>query len=143
MSTRKPSVRKSPAASEKAGPSELQIQTALFRWAAVSQKQYPALRWMFAVPNGMHSDPRHVRRHKAAGLRPGVPDVWLPVPRPPYAGLVMELKSAKGRVSDEQAAWLAALVDLGYLVSVERTLESAISQILAYLMLPAAAKESE
>ncbi len=106
---------------------------ALFRWAAMQQKKYPQLRWMFAVPNGMHSDPRHVRRHKAAGLRPGVPDVWLPVPTEHYAGLVIELKSARGVVSKEQVEWLTGLSNNGYLCAVCRDLEEAIELICAHL----------
>ncbi len=131
--TRKPSARKSRAVKRRVGPTEEQIQVALFRWASVMQVKRPRLRLMFAVPNGMHSDPRHVRRHKAAGLRPGVPDVWLPAPTEHYAGLVIELKSATGTVSAEQDRWLRDLRAQGYCATVCRGLDEAIQLVEDYL----------
>ena len=64
----------------------------------------------FAVPNGMVSDPVSVARMKAQGLMPGAPDLMIFVPpdepfddtKWPYP-LCLELKSAKGRLSEAQA----------------------------------------
>ena len=114
-------------------PLEQEIQVALFRWAALSQCRHPELRLLFAVPNGMHSNPRHVRRQKAAGLRPGVPDVWLPVARQEQHGLVLELKTRNGRVSASQVEWIGALQLEGYRVRVCRGFDEARREIEEYL----------
>lgn len=52
---------------------------------------------------------------KAAGVKPGVPDMFLPVAREGCHGLYIELKRRDGgRVSPEQTAWMDALARQGY-----------------------------
>jgi hypothetical protein len=59
------------------------------------------------VPNGGSRGPAEAGRFKAMGVKAGVPDVFLDVPRGGFHGLRIEMKRRKGgRVSDDQADWL-------------------------------------
>jgi hypothetical protein len=93
-------------------------QAALFRWAALAAGRYPELALLFAVPNGGRRDAVTGARLKAEGVKAGVPDIWLPVARCGYHGLVIELKAEGGRASREQKAWLRALEEQGWLAAV-------------------------
>ena len=73
-------------------------------------------------------------RFKAEGVKAGVPDICLPVPRGEWHGLYIELKRReRGRVSAEQTAWLEALMRQGYATAICRGWEDAKRVILAYL----------
>jgi hypothetical protein len=50
-------------------------------------------------------------RLKAMGVRPGVPDVWLPIAARSYIGLAIELKVGDNTTSDLQDAWLKRLTE--------------------------------
>ncbi len=108
-------------------------QVHLFTWARWTEGQYPELALLFAVPNGGRRDAVTGARLKAEGVKAGVPDVWLPVARGDYHGLVIELKAGKGRPSPEQRAWLEALKSQGYLALVCVGAEAARAAITAYL----------
>lgn len=115
-------------------PHESAEQTALFRWAAYSQGAHPELMLMHAIPNGGSRDPREAHNLKLQGVKPGVPDICLPVPRGPYHGLYIELKRQKGgRLSEEQKAWLNRLNRVGYRAVVCNGFEAAKDEILDYL----------
>lgn len=70
--------------------SESVTQICLFRWAAFMQGQYPELALMYHIPNEGKRSRSAGARMKQEGLKPGVPDVCLPVPRGPYHGLYGE-----------------------------------------------------
>ena len=115
-------------------------QAALFAWAAVMEKQYPELGLMFAIPNGGKRPPRTAAKMKATGVKAGVPDIFLPVPRGMYFGFFVELKAIypdgrEGRVSDKQEAWVEALRARGYKVEVIAGWQNAADQIESYLRL--------
>jgi hypothetical protein len=95
-----------------AGPhaSESAEQQAVIAWAdLLALRQMPALRLLYAVPNGGYRSKRTAGRLKAEGLRAGVPDLVLPVARGPFHGFYGELKTLAGVTSPSQEAWLAAL----------------------------------
>jgi hypothetical protein len=109
-------------------------QVTLFAWAAEMEAQHPELRLLFAVPNWIGTRTRHHGAYlKAEGRKPGVPDVWLPVSRRYYHGLVIEMKVKPNRPSDEQRAWLAALEAADYAVHVCYSAIEAEAVILHYL----------
>lgn len=96
-------------------------QTALFMWAATAGMQCPLLRLMFAIPNGGERNPIVAARLKAEGVKSGVPDVMLPVPRREFAGLFIEMKKLKGagsRVDPNQTEWHENLTQQFYHVRV-------------------------
>jgi hypothetical protein len=90
---------------------EASEQQALFQWIETVTPREPRLAWAFHVPNGELRDKATAAKLQRMGVKPGVPDIWLPVPAPGhgYVGLVMELKTASGALSPVQADWLALL----------------------------------
>ena len=115
-------------------PTEEQEQIAIMEWAELSQSRYPDLQWLYHVPNGGLRSKRTAARLKAAGVKSGVPDLCLPVPRKGYHGLYIELKRIKGgRTSPDQDRWIESLTDNGYFCEVCRGAESTIRVIKWYL----------
>lgn len=115
-------------------PTEHQEQCALFEWAAWMETVWPELSLMHAIPNGGKRDIRTAAMLKAEGVKPGVPDVCLPVPRGGKHGLYIEMKRRKGgSVSAEQLKWLDSLMRKGYECHVCRGCEEARAVILDYL----------
>lgn len=94
---------------------EAEEQTLLFRWAELQLGRWPELDMLFHVPNGGSRNRIEAARLKAQGVKSGVPDIWLPVPRGKHHGLVIELKRLKGgRTSREQVQWITSLNAHGY-----------------------------
>lgn len=115
-------------------PTEAQEQKALFEWAELAKGRYPELALMYHIPNGGSRNPIEAHNLKAQGVKPGVPDICLPVPAHHYTALYIELKRRKGgKVSIEQRGWIAALNRAGNLAVVCRGWEVARGLILEYL----------
>jgi len=100
------------------GASEEEIHKALIEWAGYKEAEMPALRLLHHVPNGGKMPPGSAGKLKGMGMKRGVPDLVLPVPRGSYHGLYLELKSPSGRVRATQRWWLQALAEEGYGVEV-------------------------
>lgn len=141
--SQKPKKRK-PAAPKP--PTEHQEQAELFRWSRSQIKTIPALRMLFAIPNGAklpYGKNRNGQRFskeamklKKEGLEPGVPDTFLAYPAAGKYGLFIEMKRAKkslSTTSPEQLAWHSALSAMGYRVEVCYGWEAARDVILNYL----------
>ena len=71
---------------------EHQEQCALMDWARLSEKRYPELKWLFAVPNGGKRSKAVAGKLKASGVKPGVLDLNLPVRRGLFTSLWIEKK---------------------------------------------------
>ena len=116
------------------GPTEAQEQAALFQWAAAARGKHPQLDLLFHIPNGGSRDLIEARHLKEQGVKPGVPDICLPVPAGRYTALYIEMKRRKeGRVSDAQRGWIAALNRVGCRAVVCRGWEEAKAVIEDYL----------
>ena len=116
---------------------EAQEQRALFDWAAYAQNRWPELGMLYHIPNGGSRDPREAHNLRMQGVKPGVPDICLPVPRGGYAALYIELKRKSGGVlSDNQRVWLKALSRAGNRAVVCRGFDEARETILEYLRGP-------
>lgn len=111
---------------------EHQEQVAVIKWF---QSAYPEIKTrLFAVPNGSHKSRAAASKFMAEGLRSGVPDLCLPIPRHGFHGLFIEMKRVKGgTLSRQQADWLAFLGDQGYMAVVCKGAEAAIDTIKGYL----------
>lgn len=109
------------------------IQRAVIHWARLSEGSHPELKLLFHCPNGGCRDKREAARLKSLGVKPGVPDLMLPVPRSAWHGLAIELKSEKGRLSDPQKEWHSLLQWCGWWVCVCRSFDEAQKEILEYL----------
>ena len=95
-------------------PTEAQEQITLMNWAALQSGKYPELKLLYHVPNGGSRNKAEAGRLRAEGVKAGVPDLCLPVPRGGYHGLYIELKRQRGgRASDNQVEWLDALSKQG------------------------------
>ena len=115
-------------------PTEAQEQETLFRWAGVMTNRWPEIRLMHAIPNGGSRNPIEAAHLKAQGVKAGIPDIFLPVPRGRFHGLYIEMKRRKGgRVSVEQKKMLLALQGQGYKAEVCRGWEEARDTICEYL----------
>lgn len=111
--------------------SEAEEQTALFEWA-----QYvPELRYMFAVPNGGKRNPREAKNLKLQGVKAGVPDICLPLPKGGYHGLYIEMKVGNNKPSEKQREYINYLASVGYAVDVCWDFEDAKACIEHYISL--------
>lgn len=108
-------------------------QISLFDWAALQSGKCPELKLLFHIPNGGKRNAREGARFKRMGVKPGVPDLFLPVPRGKYHGLFIELKSSNGKLTDYQRHWLQDLAASGYAACVCFGFDEAKNDILKYL----------
>lgn len=115
--------------------SEHQEQCALIAWAkhTLTLRQYPELELLFAVPNGGKRDPVTAMKMQREGVVSGVPDLCLPVARKGFAGLWLEMKHGKNRITDNQKAFIAKLRREGHHVEVCYSWDEAKTQIERYL----------
>ena len=113
---------------------EEEEQAAVIEWAVWMEKQLPELHLLFHIPNGAERHPAGAAKLKKAGVKPGVPDLFLPVARGGFHGLWIEMKRRKGgRVSDEQKQWLADLEGEMYRCFVAHGAKEACDEIYRYL----------
>lgn len=116
-----------------AGPSEDTIQAQVIRWASLQAGVYPELSRLFHIPNGGQRHAAVAAKLKGQGVKPGVPDLCLPVPRFGCPGLWIEMKTSDGRVSTSQKDWIAYLKGAGYRVEVCRSFDEARGVLVDYL----------
>lgn len=120
----------------------------------------PALALMHAIPNGGMRDPVTAGKLKAEGVKAGVLDTFLPVPKIYYApattmrpdgglypavahmymGLYIEFKDPKrrnhkeGGLSPEQVAFMGNVREQGYCCRVAYTWQEAANLVMAYYL---------
>ena len=94
--------------------SESDEQIALFRWAQVASAVKPELKLLFHVPNEGKRTRYSGGKLLAEGLKPGVPDICLPVPNRKCHGLFIEMKAGRNKPTENQEFWLDALSAQGY-----------------------------
>lgn len=109
------------------------IQAQVISWAKRQVKVYPELTRLFHVPNGGQRHAAVAAKLQGQGVKPGVPDLCLPVPRFGCHGLWIEMKTQDGRVSAPQKDWIAFLRSAGYRVEVCRSFDEARDVLLSYL----------
>ena len=92
--------------------------------------------YLYAIPNGGRRGKAEAGRLKAAGVKAGVSDLHLPLPRGQFHGLWIELKAPKphpSSTSTEQRAWLKRMREAGHRAEVCFGAADAIAAIQAYL----------
>ena len=115
-------------------PTENAEQAALFQWAELASGAHPELRLLHSIPNGGLRDARTAVTLQRTGVKPGVPDICLPVQRGGYGALYIELKRVKGGVlSANQKVWLDRLNKAGNRAVVCKGWEAARGTIMDYL----------
>jgi hypothetical protein len=113
--------------------SEADIHKAVVEWADRQAAASPDLALLFHPPNGGSRHIAEATKLKAMGVRKGVPDLLLPVPRADKSGLALELKSPSGRLRPTQAWWLDQLQGQAWAVAVAWTFSEARHVIQQYL----------
>lgn len=115
-------------------------QSLLIQWAELMSARIPELGLLYSIPNaggfsgGYKANVARVARLKREGVKPGVPDVHLPVARGGYHSLYIEMKSGPtSRVSPDQRQWHAALRAQGHAVRVCYSWDAARDAIERYL----------
>lgn len=113
---------------------EAQEQVALFKWIEIQSIRHPELALCHAIPNGGSRNKIEAVHLKMQGVKQGIPDICLPVPRGAYHGLYIELKRRKGgRLSKAQMEMIIALRDQGYCAEVCQGCDEAAELIKHYL----------
>ncbi len=113
--------------------SEHSEQVALFQALKLTERQEPALTWAFAIPNGFYSTPAQKRKMRDEGLRRGVWDIFVPIPRNGKHGLFIEMKFGDNKLTPDQMAFGDYAKDAGYECRVAYDWEAAYGLICAYL----------
>lgn len=105
-----------------------------------SAEQQTVIEWcdwrhvpIYAIPNGGYRNAREAARLKAEGVRAGVPDLCVPVARPPYHGLYIEMKVGKNKPSAAQRDWIERLRFNGYRAAICYGSAEAIAEIEHYM----------
>lgn len=115
-------------------PEDREQQT-VFEWAAIMEHKYPELQLLFAIANGGFRHKATAARLKITGVKSGVPDICLPVARGRYHGLYIELKTIKGKPSENQLKWIGWLKATGHVAEVCYGNQAATDMIEWYLNL--------
>ena len=115
---------------------EHNIQCACVRWFNYQWPEYRGL--LFAVPNGGARSKATAGKLKAEGVVAGVADLILLVPFLQecvqyFNGLCIEMKTSKGKQSQEQKDWECKVRGQGYEYRVIRSLDEFIEVVDSYL----------
>lgn len=116
---------------------EEQEQKMVIQWAWANEHRWPELRHLFHIPNGGNRGKAEAGIFKAMGVRSGVSDLFLPVPKggwmKQFNGLWIEMKAVSlrqdpkdprrqqvklGDVSAEQIDWLQSMIHFGFAASI-------------------------
>lgn len=112
---------------------ERQQQQRVVKWAQEHEADFPELKLLYHVPNERKCSPQQGRQMKLMGVRSGVPDLCLPVARAGFHGLYIEMKSEKGKVSENQKFWIENLTAQGFQTAVCHSWLEAVQVLENYL----------
>jgi len=118
---------------------EYQAQCAVIQWAAYQEHHFPELQLLKGNLEGIYlhgtqeQRAKTINKAKKAGMRPGWPDLELPVSRKGYGALFIELKVGTNKPSPEQVRMLDLLVEHGNAVYLAYGSQQAIKIISSYL----------
>lgn len=111
---------------------EARIQTEFFNQVPLFFPTLPD-RLLFAVPNGGSRHKIEAANMKRQGVKRGVADVILQVPKKGYASLCLEFKTPTGKQSDEQKEYQRQVELAGSKYVVVRSAMQAIKEMQEYL----------
>lgn len=111
---------------------EARMQTEFFNQVPIFFPKLP-LKLLFAVPNGGSRNIIEAKNLKAQGVKSGVSDVILLIPKKGYSCLCMEFKTAVGKQSDEQIAFQYQAEKAGNKYTIVRSVKEAIDILKWYL----------
>ncbi|HHH1657050.1 TPA: VRR-NUC domain-containing protein [Yersinia enterocolitica] len=113
---------------------ETEEQAALIEWADKTVIDGICVGdYLIHIPNEGKRGPKAARDAKRLGLRKGVPDLFLALPRGGYAGLWIEMKVKSRLTSAEQFRWLRKLDNVGYVATTCFSFGQAKDTVVKYL----------
>lgn len=113
--------------------SEATEQEALITWCRIFENRYPELKMIYHIPNGGSRNRLEAANLKRQGVKAGVPDLCLPVPKDGYHGLYIEMKYGKNKTTGNQEEWLESLRQYGYKTEVCYGADEARETIKQYI----------
>lgn len=115
--------------------SEATEQETVIQWCGWHEGKHPELKLIFHIPNGGSRNTAEAANLKRQGVKAGVPDLCLPVPKNGYHGLYIEMKYGRNKSTQKQEEWQKALREQGYYVAVCYGAEEAERLIASYLQM--------
>lgn len=109
--------------------SETQIHLAVMKWVRLHPKISP---YVIHIPNEGKRSQRTGRLLKNMGMRSGVSDLFIALPRNGYHGAWIELKTDKGKVQPSQIEFLEDMKSSGYFVEITRGFDATVMAIKNY-----------
>jgi hypothetical protein len=89
---------------------------------------------LFHIPNGGKRNPTEAAMFVAEGVRAGIPDLMLAIPKQSYCGLFIEMKKQKGgTISAFQKEMILTFRQYGYAAYTCKGFETAKNLIETYL----------
>jgi hypothetical protein len=82
--------------------------------AHIDKRYAEAVDRTYAIPNGGGRSKAQAGKLKAEGVRKGVCDLFISLPRGTFHGCYIEMKSETGTPTKEQKQWIADSLRLGY-----------------------------
>lgn len=111
-------------------PTETQEQIAFMDWVRLQPNIHP---YCIHIANQRRANLAYGRLLKRMGVRAGVSDIFIAMPRNGACGLWIEFKRSKGGViSDEQRTWLCRMLDVGYSAKIAHGCDEAIAIVKTY-----------
>jgi hypothetical protein len=110
---------------------ESQIQIGCVRWFKYQYPQFSTL--LVHVPNGRRRHIRDAAKLKMEGVVAGVADLVLFVPSHGWHGLLIEIKTDKGRQSQSQKEWATNVISMGYRYQIAKSIDDFVLIIKEYL----------
>lgn len=115
------------------GRTEADEQMDVIIWASYMTGKWPCLERLYHTPNGGYRNVAEAAHFKRIGVKPGVPDLFLPYPCGGWSGLWLEMKTDKGRATYCQRDWIEYLWSVGYCAYICHNAGEAINAIETYL----------
>lgn len=113
---------------------ETEEQAALIEWADKTVIDGICIGdYLIHIPNEGKRGPKAARDAKRLGLRKGVPDLFLALPRGGYAGLWIEMKSMDRKPTADQNQWIKRVNEIGYIAKIEFSCNDAVKTITEYI----------
>lgn len=110
-------------------------QMAVIDWANYQIGAHPELKMLHHCPNGGSRNKAEAIKLKQMGVKAGVPDLHLPVPKGIYNGLYIEMKYGEGTIQKTQRDFLKTAAQYGNYCVVCYGAETAIEIIRQYVNL--------
>lgn len=112
------------------------LQGSCVKWFRYQYSEYKDL--LFAIPNGLPIFDKELRvkiynRLNKEGLKAGVPDLFLALPRGIYHGAFIEIKYDSDGLRKKQVDMICALEQQNYKCVIVRSLDEFIEQINEYM----------